>query len=121
MIELNQKYPQIEIENMIIDRIEDYYFEESELKNIYYDLQYIIIYLMTYKKNFEFDCTNTKLYYIAKIIEKENYKINERTEYLLEGFDDCFFINQLLSLYEIIELKSFECLSSEIRNNLQRF
>ena len=115
---LKNKYPQKDInEEILIKRIDEFVNDENKtrkiVEQIYYNLQYILIYLITYDNN-NYDCENISLEYIAKIIQKSNYQINDSLMDLLRQND--IHINNLLFLYQKIEIKCFEYLTEEIKN-----
>jgi len=125
LINLKKKYPQIEIKEK--KSIEEFFTlknnkEIKEIKelllNIYYDFQYIIIYLMIYDKE-KYDCNNIKINYIIKLIEKENYTMSKYTHELMTIYDDFLYICHLLSFYELIELKVFEYLTEGIKEKMK--
>ena len=122
LINLKKKYPQIEIKEK--KNIEEFFIinNNKELKelviNIYYDFQYLIIYLMIYDKE-NYDCNNIKINYIIKIIEKQNYKMSKYTHELMTKYDDFLYICHLISFYEIIELKVFEYLTNGIKEEMK--
>ena len=120
---LKNKYPQIDIkEEIVLKGIESFINNEDKnndiFKEIYINLQYLIIYLMIYDKN-NFDCEKISLEYIAKIIQKSNYKINELLMQFLNQYNDGIHLNNLLFLYEKIELKCFEFLTPELSNEIK--
>ena len=122
LVNLKNKYPQIEIKEK--KNIEEFFNlkNNKEIKelliNIYYDFQYLIIYLMIYDQE-EYDCNNIKINYIIKIIEKENYKMSKYTHELMAKYDDFLYICHLISFYEIIELKVFEYLTEGIKEKMK--
>ena len=127
LIRLNEKYPQNEIEDekTIIEELFKIINKENIkdiLINIYYDLQYIIIYLMTYDNNLNDNIDNKdnkiKISYIINVIENENYEINEYLHEFTNKYDDSLFINNLLSFYGIIELKVFDYLTNIIKEKI---
>jgi hypothetical protein len=119
LIELNQKFKQEEIEKditqTISQKIDNDYNSEEKIIEFYYNLQYIIIYLMTYEKNNKYIDCKTSITDIIKIVEKENYRINEDFTSFVESFKDCLYINSLLAFYEMVELKAFQYLTREIK------
>jgi len=122
LVNLKNKYPQIDIKEK--KNIEEFFNlkNNKEIKelllNIYYDFQYIIIYLMIYDQE-EYDCNNIKINYIIKIIEKENYKMSKYTHELMAKYDDFLYICHLISFYEIVELKVFEYLTEGIKEKMK--
>ena len=119
LIELNQKFPQKEIRKDIIEnisqKIENEYNSEKKIIECYYNLQYIIIYLMTYEKNNKYINCETPIIDLIKIVEKANYKINDDFTSFVESLNDCLYINGLLSFYELVELKAFQYLTKGIK------
>ena len=133
LIKLNEKYPQKEIESEILNKIEDFLNNQEILYDIYTNMQYIIIYLMIYEKDSQYDCKKDNQYdckkdsqincertinQIINIIEKGNFKMNEQ----LRNFADTssLLIINLLSFYELIELKVFKNLTQEIKEKINK-
>ena len=119
LIELNKKYEQNEIGDK--NKIDEYFGTDNNnskevLLDFYYNLQYIIIYLMTYEKENNYISSKTKIDYIIKIIKKGNYSMNEHFTNFINSFS--FVINNILHLYEIVELKSFDYLTEEINQKI---
>ena len=117
-------YPQIEITDEILQKHIDMFFnDENKTKDdyiqIYINIQYIMIYLAMYNDN-NYDSEKISLEYIAKILQKENYQINELFMEFLNLYNDKIYINNLLFLYEKIELKCFEYLTEQINNEINR-
>ena len=118
LLDLNDKYPQIEInaEN-IKRRISSYLNNDDNIKkSLYYNCIYVIIYLMTYLKNEKFKGEETKIEYIIKLMQKENNIMNETFILLIEN--SYFNINQILSLYEIIEENVFDVLTKKLKEKI---
>ncbi len=119
LLELNEKYEQVEIQNEIIQTISQKIVSDYNSKNniidFYYNLQYIIIYLMTYEKNNKYILSKTSISDIIKIIRKANYTMSDNFTSFIDGFSDSLFVNTLFSIYEIIELKAFQYLTEEIK------
>ena len=118
LLDLNDKYPQIEISNEDSNKKIIPYLNRDEniLKSIYYNCLYLIIYLMIYLKNEKFKCEETNIVYIMDIMQKENNNLNEVFISLIENSN--FKINQILSLYEIIEEKAFNSLTQKLKEKL---
>ena len=115
LIELNKKYEQNGIGKEDKNKIDEFFLENNTkevLLEFYYSLQYIIIYLMTYEKSNKYISSNTKIDYIVKIIKKGNYNMDDNFTNFINSYS--FTINNLLYLYEIVELKSFDHLTEEI-------
>ncbi len=107
----------ININNEIDRFFETHNYNSKEvLLDFYYNLQYIIIYLMTYEKDNKYIDSKTKIDYIVKIIKKGNYKMDEKFTKFIDSYS--FVINNLLHLYEIIELKSFDYLTEKINQKI---
>ena len=122
--ELINKYPQEDIKDDMMKSEIDKFFNDgnktkNDLQRINISLQYIIIFLVNYEINLN-DCNGKKisLDYIAKIIRKKNYKINELLAEFINNYQD-ILINHLLIFYEKAEIKYFSYVSEEIgRNNM---
>ena len=120
LIDFITKYKQIGIESNILVNIDSNLREgnndniNKNIINYYYNLQYIIIYIMTYEKDNKYINDETSIDYIIKIIEKENYKMDEQFKLFIEYSPGAIKINNLISLYEKIELDSFEYLIKEM-------
>jgi len=115
LIELNNKYPQEEIKEDYMKKIYEFFKNKNEdfLLKIYYDLQYLVIYLMEKKEKYEYE--NIRISDIVKIILKENYKMSDEFNEFLKLYDDIITINNILSFYENIELKLFDKLTEKIK------
>ena len=114
LIELNNKYPQEEIKEEYMKKIEEFLIENSnDLLKIYYDLQYLLIHLLEKKEKIEPD--NIRISDIIKIILKENYKMSDEFNKFLKSYDDIITINNILFFYEKIELKLFDKLTEKIK------
>ena len=115
---IKNKYPLSEkIEDLIQKELEMFINDENKTKDIYKEiyinLQYILIYL--YDNNiFE---NNISLKYITKVIERSNYKINESLIDFLS--DENIHINHLIYLYENIEIKCFDYMTDEVCNEIK--
>ena len=121
LLDLNDKYPQIEINfESIKRRITPYLNNDDEnIKiSLYYNCIYLIIYLMTYLKNEKFKAEETKIEYILKLMQKENNNMNETFISLIEN--SYFNINQILSLHEIIEENIFDILTKKIKEKIKK-
>ncbi len=120
LIDFIKKYKQIGIESDILVNIDSNLREGENKKekiiNFYYNLQYIIIYIMTYEKDNKYINSDTSINYLIKIIEKENYKMNEQFKSFMGDYS--ILINNLISFYEIIELNSFGYLTNEMANKI---
>ena len=115
----NEKNPQKEIEKENMRYIEDFLDNnQDELKDIYYNLQYIIIYLMEYEKESTYNCQTMRIEYIINIIEKGNFKMNEQLKQFMNI--SSLLINNLLSFYEIIELKVFNNLTQDLKVKINK-
>ena len=118
-IDLNDKYPQEEINNTdITDKLEANLKDDNNLKVIYYNCLYLILYLMIYLKDEKFNVTKTSIDYIIKLMEKENNKISDKFKLLIT---DKLNINHIFALYEIIEEKAFKYLMKRIKDELEKY
>ena len=121
--DLKNKYKQEDItEQSLINEIEKFVNNENNNKEnsvqIYTSIQYILIYLGLYDIN-NYDGENISLQYIAKIIKKNNYNISDLLYEFLNKNKETIHINNLLFLYEKIELKCFEHLTEELCNEMK--
>ena len=127
--DLIEKYPQEEIkDNMFKAEIDKFFNDNNKTKNdferIYINLQYLIIFVVNYKLNFneEININNQikkyNLDYISKILRKKNYLINELLSEFFHNYSDTLGINNLLFLYEKAEIKYFDYKSEEISKNV---
>ena len=123
--ELKIRYPQTELNELndhsVVDLINEYIEslnEEKDIKNAYANMQYMIIYL-TDKNNEKYNAEKTSLYFIASILEKNNYEIEENLKIMLNNLIDGLFIKHILFLHEKLEIKYFNELNDEIKNNLR--
>ena len=114
LIELSRNNPQVEINKEIMTKIEESINKEDILK-IYRNLQYII--LNNYMNKYEL---NNRLNYIIKILEKSNYSLSNAFNNLLSKFDDILSLNNIIYLYEKIELKVFDEFSKDIKLNINK-
>ena len=114
LIDLNNKYPQINLNDIKIS--EDIKANENDMKTVYYDCIYVIIYLMIYLKEDKFNINNTSIEYIIQIMEKENNQIKESFKNFVKTNN--LNICHLLSIYEIIEEKAFDSLTKKIKDNI---
>ena len=117
---IKNKYPQIEVNDEILIKEIDTFFNDQNMTNnnyiqIYINIQYIIIYLIMYNNN-NFDSEKISLGYIAQVLQKENYIINELFMEFLNLHNNNIHINTILYLYEKIELKCFDNLTEQISN-----
>ena len=116
LIDLNEKYPQAKINSE--DTIKSYLEKgENNIKSIYYNCLYLIIYLMIYLKDEKLIEKNTSIEYLIKLMEKENNKI-------INSFKDLYDfsnlnISQIFALYEIIEINAFKILTKKINEEIQ--
>jgi hypothetical protein len=119
LLKLKEKFEQKEIETNIIQEIskaiERDYNSKEAIIDFYYSLQCIIIYLMRYEINNKYIKVKMSINDLIKIVEKANYKIGENFTQFMETFKDSIFINNLLSFYELVELKAFQYLTKEIK------
>ena len=122
LIDFIKKYKQIGIESDILVNIDSNLKigdnKKEKIINFYYNLQYIIIYIMTYEKDNKYINSDTSINYLIKIIEKENYKMDEQFKLFMETFSDSILIKNLISFYERIELDSFGYLTNEMSNKI---
>ena len=117
-LEIIQNYPQTEIQEELFKKVNEYIesLGKNDLIEIYHALQYIII----NKKYIDYDQEQTNLNYIIKLINKENYFMNEPFNNLLNSYGDMFSLNNIIFLYENFETKVFEYLTENIKNNLNK-
>ena len=120
---LKNKYPQIDIaDEMIKNSLDTFLNDENKTKDnyiqIYINFQYILIQLMAFDKN-NYDSENISLDYIAKIVQNSNYQINELFMEFLSQNKDMIHINNLLFLYQKLEIKCFEYLIEEAPNDIK--
>ena len=121
--ELYEKYPQREIDKNIKDKLIQFMDTNSKdtLFKLYYNIQYIIVYLMTYEKENKYDGDEITINDLIKIIENCNFKISDKLKDFMKNGDlQSLYICHLLSFYEIIELKAFEYLTKDIKNNINK-
>ena len=71
---------------------------------------------MAYLKNEKFKAEETKIKYIINLMLKENNNLSETFISLIEN--SYFNINQILSLYELIEENAFDSLTKELKEKL---
>jgi hypothetical protein len=121
ILKIKKKYPQVEISDEILQTdIDNYFNDENKSKDnfikIYINLQYIMIYLTIYDNN-NYDSAKIPLEYIAKVIKKENYQLDDLLIDFLNQQSNKLFINNLLYLYEKAEIKCFEYLTEQIDIN----
>jgi hypothetical protein len=121
ILKIKKKYPQVEINDEILQAdINNYFNDENKSKDnfikIYINLQYIMIYLTIYDNN-NYDSAKISLEYIAKVIKKENYQLDDLLIDFLNQQSNKLFINNLLDLYEKAEIKCFEYLTEQIDIN----
>jgi hypothetical protein len=81
ILKIKKKYPQVEISDEILQAdINNYFNDENKSKDnfikIYINLQYFMIYLTIYDNN-NYDSAKISLEYIAKVIKKENYQLDD--------------------------------------------
>ena len=118
---LKSKYPQIEInEEIILKNIDNFINDKNEtkLEHIYRNLNYILIHLIIYDTN-NYNCENISLEYIAQIIEKSNYHINDSLMDFLKENKNTIHINNLLFLYQKVEIKCFGYIAGYINNEIR--
>ncbi len=126
LIDLNKKYPQKKIDNDAINNLENIFDnsknKESILINYYYNILYIIIFLMEYEKDKTYDLEDITINDILKIIENNNFKNNDddMKAFLKNDLSQSLFISHLLPFYEFVELKAFEYLTKEIKQQLNQ-
>jgi hypothetical protein len=121
ILKIKKKYPQVEISDEILQAdINNYFNDENKSKDnfikIYINLQYFMIYLTIYDNN-NYDSAKISLEYIAKVIKKENYQLDDLLIDFLNQQSNKLFINNLLYLYEKAEIKCFEYLTEQIDIN----
>jgi hypothetical protein len=75
-----------------------------------------MIFLTIYDNN-NYDSAKISLEYIAKVIKKENYQLDDLLIDFLNQQSNKLFINNLLYLYEKAEIKCFEYLTEQIDIN----
>ena len=120
---LKNKYIQKDItEQSLKNEVDNFIKDENKTKEvfiqIYINMQYLLIHLMLYDKN-NYDSENISLQYIIKTVQKNNYKINDLLYEFLNQYKNSIHINNILFLYEKIELKCFEYLTEELRNEMK--
>ena len=120
---LKNKYIQKDItEQSLKNEVDNFIKDENKTKEvfiqIYINIQYLLIHLMLYDKN-NYDSENISLQYIIKTVQKNNYKVNDLLYEFLDQYKNSIHINNLLFLYEKIELKCFEYLTEEIRKEMK--
>ena len=120
---LKRKYPQkceIDKEGILSKEVDLLLNDGGKTKEIfqqiYINLQYIILYLMIYD-NDNYDSEKVSLKYISKIIEKSNYRMND--SFLDFLTNENIHLNDLLYIYERVELKNFDYLKEELSNEIK--
>jgi hypothetical protein len=113
LFQLSEKYKQKEVNEDAIKQIDNDYKTKDALIDLYYNLQYIIIYLMIYEKNNEYINSETSIEYIIKLIEKGNYKMSDT--FTSSPLVDFISVNTLLSVYEKVESNAFQYLTEGIK------
>ena len=115
LLELSNKYEQVKIKEKYIKEIEEYLdkLQIIDVTDIYYNLQSIIIYLMTNEKNNKYD-SNMKINDLVKIMAKSNFEINPAFNSFIKQFYDMLFLNNLLHLNQEIECRVFYNLTEMI-------
>ena len=120
---IKNKYPQVEITDEMLLKHIDVLLNDDKIKTkdnyieIYTNIQYIMIYLTMYDNN-NFESEKISLEYIAKILQRENYQINDLFMEFLNSWNNIIHINNLLFLYEKFELICFEYLTEKIKNEI---
>ena len=126
LIDLNKKYPQEKIKEEYLNIMDDIFNnaqkKESVLINYYYNILYIIIFLIEYEKEKKYDTDDTTINDILRIISSNNFKNNDEDmeSFLKKDLSQSLFISHLFSLYEFIELKAFDYLTKEIKQQLNK-
>ena len=116
LVDFNIKYTQKEINDKnIIDKIIEYLNKNNKnsIRGIYNNCLYLILYLVLYLKDINFKNKNASINYLIKIMEKENNIINEKFKNMFENLE--LNIDQIFSLYEIIEEKAFDILLEKLK------
>ena len=123
--DLKTKYIQKDItEQSLKNEIDKFINDENKTNQIfiqiYTNIQYLLIHLVYAQNNY--DSENIPLHYIAKTVQKNNYKINDLLFEFLNQYKGSIHINNFLFLYEKIEVKCFESLTrelcSEVKNKI---
>ena len=120
--EFINKYPQEEIKDeMMKADFDKFIIDDNKTKNdfqkIYVSLQYMIFFLVKCDINFSTNDKKYSLDYIGKVIRKRNYLLNDLLLELFNNYGDNIGINNLLFLYERVEIKYFDYIFDEIKNN----
>ena len=90
---------------------------KNDFQKIYVSLQYMIIFLVKCGINFSSNGKKYNLDYIGKVIRKRNYLLNDLLLELFNNYGDNIGINNLLFLYEKIEIKYFEYIWNEVEKD----
>ena len=117
---LIQKYPQEKFDDeMMMSEYDKFLNDKNKTKNdferIYISIQYMIISLMEYNFN---QNEKISLEYISKILRRNNYLICDLLMEFFNNYNNVLYINNLLFLYEKIELKYFVYISADIGNSI---
>ena len=115
---LLETYPQEKIDDKDFNEFKSFlannYNTKEEKSLIYRKIQYVIIYLMTYYNNLDKSINkNILLKDIVRLIKNSGYEIEENL------FPEKITVNQILFIYEYLELEYFDYFVEDLNQNEQ--